>query len=148
MGNCTNCCGATQSEKFMNDGQLSIDSYRPNRKDLQKSLESQRYAKRGFYHSFVQPEEVTDPNIISQHGPPAELAHQVEEFPIPDIHIYSINEKLGEFKFDNDSEEDSKLPYLPPMQFIENKAIYKGQWKNGLRHGRGEQYWPDGSYYI
>jgi hypothetical protein len=27
-------------------------------------------------------------------------------------------------------------------------AIYIGEWLNGVRHGLGEQYWQDGSYYI
>ena len=26
--------------------------------------------------------------------------------------------------------------------------MYIGTWKNGLRHGQGKQYWPDGSIYI
>ena len=27
-------------------------------------------------------------------------------------------------------------------------AIYQGQWKGGLRHGRGSMSWPDSSRYI
>jgi hypothetical protein len=35
---------------------------------------------------------------------------------------------------------------LPEIQ-LENGAVYKGEWKNGLRDGYGIQIWPDGSKY-
>ena len=36
--------------------------------------------------------------------------------------------------------------YLPPVN-LENGAVYSGEWKNGLRDGRGLQNWPDNSKY-
>ena len=53
-------------------------------------------------------------------------------------------DRFGEFKYAK--EEDKSLPYLEPYE-SENGAIYIGQWKNGLRHGRGKQYSKDGSIY-
>ena len=44
------------------------------------------------------------------------------------------------------SDEDKKLPFLDPHE-LENGSIYIGQWKNGLRHGKGKQIWTDGSVY-
>ena len=43
-------------------------------------------------------------------------------------------------------EEDNELIELEE-KILENKTIYKGQWKNGKRHGKGELFWRDGSYY-
>lgn len=35
---------------------------------------------------------------------------------------------------------------LPDIQ-LENGAVFKGEWKNGMRDGIGIQQWPDGSKY-
>ncbi|EGR28088.1 IQ calmodulin-binding motif family protein, putative [Ichthyophthirius multifiliis] len=43
--------------------------------------------------------------------------------------------------------EFKNLTRLAPYKIIKNEAIYKGQWKNSKRHGRGIQYWPDSSVY-
>lgn len=34
-----------------------------------------------------------------------------------------------------------------PAVTLENGAVYIGEWKNGLRDGKGTQIWPDGSKY-
>ena len=31
---------------------------------------------------------------------------------------------------------------------FKNGAVYKGQWKGTMRHGFGEQVWPDGARYV
>ena len=36
------------------------------------------------------------------------------------------------------------LRLLPPF---ENGAVYNGQWQGRMRHGFGEQSWPDGARY-
>jgi hypothetical protein len=28
-----------------------------------------------------------------------------------------------------------------------NGIIYEGEWRDGFRHGKGRQIWPDGSHY-
>lgn len=53
---------------------------------------------------------------------------------------------MAKFAYTSDLPEDKSLPFLAPHEF-ENGAIYEGQWKEGSRHGRGVQSWPDGSYY-
>jgi len=57
-------------------------------------------------------------------------------------------EKFGPFKYDGDDNlHDEPRSPLTVIYFPEKQEIYKGQWKNGKRHGRGEQIWPDGSIY-
>lgn len=36
---------------------------------------------------------------------------------------------------------------LIPSITLENGAVYTGEWKNGMRDGKGVQLWPDGSKY-
>jgi hypothetical protein len=36
---------------------------------------------------------------------------------------------------------------LPPV-VLPNGAVYTGEWKDGMRDGKGIQEWPDGSRYI
>ena len=46
---------------------------------------------------------------------------------------------------DEDS-SDGELEYKQEHRFP-NGAIYKGGWKNAMRHGEGTQIWPDGARY-
>ena len=61
--------------------------------------------------------------------------------------INQIEEKLGKFQYDPNISYDETLPELGPYQ-IEKDFFYKGQFKNGLREGRGTQIWEDGSIYV
>jgi hypothetical protein len=54
--------------------------------------------------------------------------------------------RIGPYRFANDDPADANLPHLGPYE-LENSAVYIGQWRNGLRHGRGKQIWNDGSVY-
>lgn len=56
---------------------------------------------------------------------------------------------LGPFKYDvNDGKLDNPNLIVRGPYVLDNGAIYKGKWtKEGLRSGRGEQVWPDGSKY-
>ena len=60
----------------------------------------------------------------------------------------ATEKKLGAFVYDvAQSESDGKLEERGPFE-LDNGAIYIGQWsKDGVRHGRGVQIWPDGSKY-
>lgn len=42
---------------------------------------------------------------------------------------------------------DSKLEEIEGLTF-ENGAVYNGQLKDGNRHGKGTQVWPDGAKYV
>ena len=54
---------------------------------------------------------------------------------------------LPDFVYDADLNDGVIVIEKKPAEF-ENKAIYKGQWtQDGKRHGRGVQFWPDGSKY-
>lgn len=50
--------------------------------------------------------------------------------------------------YDNIFPDLRDLLFFPPHKFKQSEVIYMGQWKDGKRHGYGELYWPDGSYYI
>ena len=53
---------------------------------------------------------------------------------------------IGAYNYSAQEFEDSESVYLGPY-LLENGAVYDGQWKFGLRHGKGKQVWKDGSYY-
>jgi len=39
--------------------------------------------------------------------------------------------------YNSDEEDFDSLPLLGPYEF-ENGAVYVGQWKSGVRHGKGK----------
>ena len=47
-------------------------------------------------------------------------------------------QKFGEYKYSSEVAEYKLLPYLGPYE-LENNAVYYGQWKDGLKHGKGKQ---------
>jgi hypothetical protein len=60
----------------------------------------------------------------------------------------ATEKKLGAFVYDAQPvDADGELEDRGPFE-LDNGAIYIGQWnKDGVRHGRGVQIWPDGSKY-
>ncbi len=61
----------------------------------------------------------------------------------------ATEQKLGQFKFDQEAlENDKEMVEKGPYE-LDNNAIYIGHWnKAGLREGTGTQIWPDGSKYV
>lgn len=54
---------------------------------------------------------------------------------------------VGEFVHKNDHNDGVEVRKRGPVR-MENNAIYEGEWsKDGKRHGKGKQYWVDGSLY-
>jgi len=47
---------------------------------------------------------------------------------------------------DCDDSDGEPLEWKEEHKFT-NGAVYKGYWKNGMRHGEGTQIWPDGARY-
>mgnify|MGYP000878675882 FL=1 len=83
----------------------------------------------------------------SFHGPAPENAVKISKMPnYITPAIQKIIDSLKPFEYEYDSPEDKTLPLLEPYE-VEEGAIYIGQWKNGKKHGRGEQIWPDGTYH-
>ena len=84
----------------------------------------------------------------TQHTPKPSIAVLLHNPPDFNNHNKKIHLKtLEPFQYDVNKPENKHLPSLPAYKIVDSNVIYVGQWKNGLRHGRGEQYWPDGSVY-
>lgn len=56
-------------------------------------------------------------------------------------------EKYGEYKYQNDFAENMDFSTLGVCESAKNE-IYNGQWRNGLKWGKGENWTKDGIYYI
>jgi len=81
------------------------------------------------------------------HLPPESEAKLLDKFPgNPNRNTSSSLEQFGEFKFGKLEKECEELPTMGPY-LMETGMIYIGQWKNGKKHGKGVQIWPDGSRY-
>ena len=44
--------------------------------------------------------------------------------------------------------KDGREKTFKKVHRYETGAVYNGHWNGGLRHGVGEQQWPDGSKYV
>lgn len=57
------------------------------------------------------------------------------------------------FKSEENKETISKEPFKEDQVLVSRRHVYKtgatyvGQWKGGLRHGKGVMTWPDGAVY-
>eukprot|EP01016_Furgasonia_blochmanni_P000704 TRINITY_DN1020_c0_g1_i10.p1 TRINITY_DN1020_c0_g1~~TRINITY_DN1020_c0_g1_i10.p1 ORF type:complete len:419 (+),score=58.08 TRINITY_DN1020_c0_g1_i10:65-1321(+) len=89
-------------------------------------------------------QELYDPALHAPSSSAAKLIDSIPNYSNPAT--IEVLRQLPPFEFDVDDEEDKYLPFLGPYMF-ENGAVYEGQWKSGMRHGRGSQYWSDGSVY-
>lgn len=78
-----------------------------------------------------------------------ELFHAVPSMPeLTDDVMLEAKNKLGEFKWEKIPKyTDADIDQVGPVEYANNGAIYKGQMKNGRRHGAGVQVWKDGSRY-
>src|SRR3990167_6047132 len=60
----------------------------------------------------------------------------------------TVFERLPPFDYSVYSNpEFDGLPVLGPNLYVHNSGTYLGQYKNGLRCGKGKFVWPDGSVY-
>lgn len=67
---------------------------------------------------------------------------------ITDPTLKEVHKKLGDFRWDKlPKYDDPELEQAGPLEYLSSGAIYRGQMKNGLRHGAGTQVWKDGSRY-
>lgn len=82
------------------------------------------------------------------HNPQQPGIVQLSELPnVKNKGIDYISKIRGAFEFNRDRPEDAQLPFLPPYK-LEKGEAYKGQWKNGLKHGKGVQVWPNNAVYY
>jgi hypothetical protein len=86
-------------------------------------------------------------NTGGAHEPKIEFAKPLNEEPVfQNDATKSMYEKLGSYVFNHQEFDDSEAVKLGPHE-LENFSVYIGQWKNGVRHGRGKHLWKDGSIY-
>jgi len=86
-------------------------------------------------------------NNSNVHAPPSSVAKLIDKMPdITNPNTKLQLQKFGEYKYTSEVAEYKLLPYLGPYE-LENNAVYYGQWKDGLKHGKGKQIWNDGSAY-
>lgn len=78
----------------------------------------------------------------SPHQPSPSMAYRVQ-LPKPTLDIQSRRKKLGILKYDG----DNRGVQLEPYRYVDSGIIYFGQWLNGMPHGRGIIYFPDGSVF-
>ncbi len=65
---------------------------------------------------------------------------------VTDPTIFEVLRKIGDFKWSLlPKYEDKDIRLVGPIQYEVTGAIYRGQMKNGMRHGQGTQVWKDGS---
>ena len=79
----------------------------------------------------------------------AQIVHSQSSFS-ENPRVKSIEEKLGNFPFDDRLINDGVIKLIVGPRKFENGALYYGHWnaKTNERHGFGMQIWPDGSKYI
>lgn len=61
--------------------------------------------------------------------------------------IAMITKRYGKYAEDKDDAEDAWRVNANIHHFVQTREVYQGQWKDGKRHGRGDQCWADGSVY-
>lgn len=79
-----------------------------------------------------------------EHAPEETIAKLIEDIPKLSDMASEILAKLGPCKFK--SPEDNSLPSYGPYEYNDGR-VHIGQWKNGLPHGRGKIYFPNGSLF-
>ncbi|KRX10198.1 hypothetical protein PPERSA_12156 [Pseudocohnilembus persalinus] len=55
--------------------------------------------------------------------------------------------KIGKFTFKENAITKVEVVSLPPVT-NQRQDVYLGEWRNGLRWGKGEFWWKDGHYYV
>ena len=80
-----------------------------------------------------------------EHAPLPDCTEEVDAMNPLNPKVNETLNKLPKFKHTPDNDY-STLPVLGPYKY-ENGATYTGQYKNGMRTGKGKQIWMDGSVY-
>lgn len=86
-------------------------------------------------------------NLKHLHEPSIEDAVKIDdhEYNKENAKVQQMIEKLDVYQSNEPpNHEWSELPVLGPYKY-ENGATYRGNYKNGKRHGEGRQVWSDGS---
>ena len=89
----------------------------------------------------------TESALPGQSEPAASHATLVQEMNPLHPRVAEVEQRIGPFKYEQfATPEVSGLVTLGPYRY-KNGATYTGQFKDGLRHGRGRQTWKNGSVY-
>jgi len=91
-------------------------------------------------------EQIPSPDPV--HTPHPQVATRMDVLPnLTNLYATQTINKLGIFVYNTDHQTLVDFSASPVFQFVETQEIYRGEWQNGKRHGKGEQLWPDGSVY-
>lgn len=82
------------------------------------------------------------------HTPHPQIAAKVDS--MPNLTLLFANNtvnRLGIFVYNPINPMPVDLTSCPIFQYVESMEIYRGEWENGKRNGKGEQYYPNGAMY-
>lgn len=131
--------GPSQKRKNMKNGNQDEDVERVNAPQQNPPIQSRNGDQKKDNG------RVDDGPEVEKHKPDPDFGYPVDGPPeILNEKIKETFDKMRPFVFDQDTSEDRELPTLCWYR-LENNAYYKGQWKNGQRHGKGKQIWADGT---
>mmetsp|Transcript_23481 Transcript_23481/g.20409 ORF Transcript_23481/g.20409 Transcript_23481/m.20409 type:complete len:198 (+) Transcript_23481:701-1294(+) len=143
MGN--QCCSGNPG----NNGEIDVEGRDNNDPEVENAAIKIQSRYRGNQdrakvQAGYEGKEVDDPG---DNAPSPNFATLLDSMPnYSNPNTMATLQRIGAFDYNNDEPEDNDLPRLGPYE-LENSAVYIGQWKKGLRHGRGKQIWSDGSQY-
>ena len=158
MGNCTNFCYVKEEPINLNKVKMEeIDQiYNNKRKSLSKNDLSNHVSinldKDKSKNNYV--EEISDAKIQEQIKNSFEKKEQnrIKQININSNSSFQKEKSISSFKIYEKNELVAETlgvftrKQLPPIN-LEDGAIFKGEWKNGLRDGKGIQNWKDNSKY-
>ena len=112
-------------------------------------INDQSYNLKSQSNRMVQSDSIAYTQEQLRHFPPRTVAARVQSSNEVNTAVLKALSTLPDFSKEMSSERISrfkKLPEVGPYMYPDG-STYFGQYKNGLRHGYGEQIWKDGSLY-
>lgn len=143
-----NCCSNTHTADGLKEASPNIATNPNTLKKIDEPIEQTYSQETTNMQANARPFQVQEANLSpnDNHAPPQNYATLYEGEPqLTNERVAETYKRLGFFAYDA-NDEFQNIPTLKPYK-LDKGAIYVGQWKSGIRCGRGKQYWPDGSFY-
>ena len=138
-----NCCGSGDQTDNQTDDQIKTALIKiqsvEDRESPEKSEMHEKPKIPEMHEMSIEGSDRTS-QIRQGHEPLKSIATLVED-------MNDLETELPAFLYDKYAKaEDAGLPVIGPLKYS-NGATYRGQYKDGLRHGKGVQIKADGSCY-